>query len=219
MAEEMKRAGVFLRSSRMARTDWTLTITTFHRWSLALLLILAAPACAPGASGVYGQQRSILAVTDDFGMLLLNAGIRAEALLVDGELAVDEAKRLRMVLGLELADGGMQRYGPRVAANYLLSEVITDGEAVPRFVLNERLRRFEQLAVLRPDGYLVMTLTGSQLQCIGPLQVQEGNLSAGDFKLGAFYTSTDGGFREDTSLPLLPNSAYFNGVVVTVETK
>jgi hypothetical protein len=185
--------------------------------ALVLVLVLGAAGCARREGGVYSQERAILAATDDFGMLLLSAGLRAEPLLADGVLTVDEAKRLRLMLGLEFAEGGMQRYGPRVAANYLLSEVITGGQPVARPVLNERVRRFEPLAVLRPDGYLVMTLTGAPIQCVGPVQVQGGAVRAADYTLGSFYSSQEGGFREDTRLPRLSNSAYFNGIAVTLE--
>jgi hypothetical protein len=152
-------------------------------------------------------------------MLLLNAGLRAEVLLEDGALSVEEARRLSLLLGLEYAQGGMQRYGPQVVANYLLAEVITGGQPVSRAVLNERVRRFEPLTVLRPDGYLVTTLTGLPLQCVGPVQVQDGSLNAGGYTVGTFYSSQEGGFREDTRLPHLPHSAQLNGIVVPIDVK
>jgi hypothetical protein len=197
------------------RSSWS--VKDVSSWGLILTLAVGAAACASKDGGVYRQEHAMLAATDDFGMLLLSAGLRVEPLPTQGALTVDEARRLLLLLGLEFADGGMQRYGPRVAANYLLAEVITGGQPIERPVLNERVRRFEPLAVLRPDGYLAMTLTGIPLQCVGPVQVQAGTLKAADYTLGSFYSSQEGSFREDTRLPRLPHSAYFNGVVVTLD--
>jgi hypothetical protein len=97
-----------------------------------------------------------------------------------------------------LSDGSMQRYGPRSTANYLLAEVVAGGKKVPRAVLNERLRRFEHLTVLRPDGYLASGLTGAPTQCVGPVQARDGALMSGAYKLGVFYTSDGTEFREQT---------------------
>lgn len=186
-------------------------------WGMVVTLAVGAAGCARKESGVYRQEHTILAAADDFGLLLLSAGLRVEPLLADGMLTVDEARRLRLLLDLELADGGMQRYGPRIAANYLLTEVIAGGQPVSRPMLNARVQRFEPLAVLRPDGYLVTTLTGTPIQCVGPVQVQAGAVTAAEYTLGSFYSAQEGGFREDTRLPRLPHSAYFNGVVVSLE--
>jgi hypothetical protein len=64
-------------------------------------------------------------------------------------LTPEDAERLRLQLALLLADGSMQQYGPRVTADRLLAELPTSGGPVPRAILNERLRRFEKLTVLR----------------------------------------------------------------------
>lgn len=183
----------------------------------APLLLLALLGCAARPSPLYGQTRSALARADDFGLLLLHAGIRADALLADDELTVEEARRLWLLLSFDSMDGGMHRMGPRTAATYLLVEAALGGQPVPRAVLNERMQRFVKLAVLRPDGCLVMTLTGTPLQCFGPVQAQDGALRAGEYLVGGFYSVQDGGFREDKSLPRLPHSTLHNGVVVTVE--
>lgn len=184
---------------------------------LSLLLLMALLGCTGRPSPLYGQTRSVLARTDDFGLLLLHAGIRADALLADDELTVEEARRLWLLLSFDSMDGGMHRMGPRTAATYLLVEAALGGKPVPRNVLNERMQRFMKLAVLRPDGCLVMTLTGAPLQCFGPVQVQDGALRAGEYLVGGFYSAQDGGFREDNTLPRLPHSTLHNGVVVTVE--
>lgn len=183
-----------------------------HRF---LLLLLTS--CAGKPQGVYAGTHALLARSDDFGLLLLNAGLRAESLPADASLTPEDARRLWLLLSLDSTDGGMQRTGARTAATYLLAEVTLGGQPVPRDTLNERLRRFEQLAVLRPDGCLVMVLTDTPVQCVGPVQVQDGALKAGEYSVGRFYSSQEGGFREDTRVPPLPNSAVHHGVVVTVE--
>jgi hypothetical protein len=183
------------------------------------LLLLLATSCSGKKSGVYGDTRTLLADTDDFGMLLLNAGLRADALPTDDPVTPEEARRLWLLLSFDSTDGGMQRTGHRAAATWLLAELTLAGTPVSRHVLNERLLRFKNLAVLRPDGCLVMVLAGTPVQCSGPVQVQDGALRAGEYTVGRFYSSQEGGFREDTSLPPLPNSTFHHGVVVTVEPK
>lgn len=54
-------------------------------------------------------------------------------------------------------------------ADFLMMEIIAEGNAVSRDRLEERLRRFERLAVLRPDGYLALVSTGYPVQCVGPI--------------------------------------------------
>lgn len=192
-------------------------MSTRRDWGLSLLLLLVMTGCARKETGLYHREYAMLASADDFGMLLLNAGIRADVLLSDGDLTVNDAHRLRLLLGLESADGGVARYGPRLVANYMLAEALTSGKTVSRSELNVRLRRFEGLAVLRPDGYLVQALTGAPLQCAGPVQVQDNAVRAAEFTLGRFYSSRSGTYQEDASVPRLPNSAYYNGIVITVE--
>ncbi|MCP3136785.1 hypothetical protein [Pyxidicoccus xibeiensis] len=187
--------------------------------SWGLLLLVVVTGCSGRQSAVYGDPRTLLANTDDFGMLLLNAGLRADSLLAEDRLTPEEARRLWLLLSFDSTDGGMQRTGPRTAATYLLAEVALGGQPVSRETLNARLLRFAPLAVLRPDGCLVMVLTGIPVQCAGPVQVQDGTLRAGEFVVGNFYSSQEGGFREDRSVPTLPNSTFHHGVVVTVEPK
>jgi hypothetical protein len=171
-------------------------------WLLAALVALTVPAgCARKPERtIYGNSRAVLAELDDFGVLLLSAGLLPEALPTGAEVTVEEAGRLRLLVTLLQADGSMQRYGPRVTADFLLEEIFAGGQAVSRVVLNERLRRFERLAVLRPDGYLASVLSGTAIQCVGPIQIQEGALGAGGYRLGVLYTPEGAGFREDTSL-------------------
>jgi hypothetical protein len=178
-------------------------------WGLASawLLLAVSPGCVRKAEGVFSHTRAVLAEADDFGMLLIGAGLAPEELPQGPAITVQEATRLRLLLSL--ARHSPRGFGPNVTADYLLAEVVAKGEAVSRAELGERLRRFEALAVLRPDGYIVAAMTGAPLECVGPVGVQNGALRAGDYRLGAFYANEGQGFREDTSLVRLPARASF----------
>ncbi|WP_147443904.1 hypothetical protein [Corallococcus sicarius] len=178
-------------------------------WCLAsaLLLMTGLAGCARRTEGVFSRTREVLAATDDFGMLLVGAGLSPEELPRGEEVTVQEARQLRLLLSL--VGHSLRGFGPNVTADYLLAEVVTKGEAVSRTTLSERLGRFQALAVLRPDGYIVAAMTGKPLECVGPVGVQNGALRAGDYRVGAFYASEGQGYREDTSLPRLPARAFF----------
>jgi hypothetical protein len=167
-----------------------------------LAFLSGCPAKQP--TTIYSTTMAILEKTGDLGILLLNAGVAPEALPTEKEVSVAEAERLHLTLTLLLADGSMQRYGPRMAAHFLMMEVIAEGKAVRRDRLEERLRRFERLAVLRPDGYLASASTGYPVQCVGPIQVKDGALKSGGYKVGAFYTPDGSGFREEKGLNRSP---------------
>ena len=178
-------------------------------WCLAVMLLLlpVLAGCSRKADGVFGRTRAVLAEADDFGMLLVGAGLAPEELPQGGDITVEEARRLRLLLSL--ARNSLRGFGPSVTADYLLAEVMAKGKAVSRSELGARLRRFEALAVLRPDGYIVAAMTGAPLECVGPVGVQNGALRAGDYRLGAFYANEGQGYREDTSLARLPARAFF----------
>ncbi len=178
-------------------------------WCLAsaLLLLSVHSGCSRKPEGVFSRTRAVLAEADDFGMLLIGAGLSPEDLPRGEEVTVQEAHRLRLLLSL--ARNSLRGFGPNLTADYLLAELVTKGEAVSRSELGERLRRFEALAVLRPDGYIVSAMTGTPLECVGPVGVQNGALRAGDYRLGAFYANEGQGYREDTSLGRLPGRAFF----------
>ncbi len=190
--------------------------STLGRGSVFLLMLVAWN-CTPKVAGVYESTRTAVAQVDDFGMLLLEAGLAPETIPSGEVVTVEQAQRLRMLLRLAMADGNMKSYGPRVTADFLLAEAVTAGGVVSRISLNERLRRFEGLAVLRPDGYLALAITGAPLQCVGPVQMQGNDLQAGDFKVGPFYTQESGSFREDPSIP--PRAAFLSGAEVFAQPK
>ncbi|WP_395838069.1 hypothetical protein [Archangium violaceum] len=85
-------------------------------------------------------------------------------------------------------------FPPRMAACYLLREVLEGGE-VSREDLLRRVERFKSVAVLRPDGYLAWTLNGRTQQKVGPVEWKEEAFRAGSFELGRFYTVNGWVFR------------------------
>jgi len=187
------------------------------RWSRVSLLLLVAWSCNPKPAGVYESTRAAVAQVDDFGILLLEAGLEPGALPTGQVVTVEQAQQLRMLLRLAMADGHMKSYGPRVTADFLLAEATAARGGMPRSSLNERLRGFKGLAVLRPDGYLAQAITGAPLQCVGPVQMQGNEFQAGDFKIGPFYTQEGGSFREEPSLP--PRASLLSGEEVSTQPK
>jgi hypothetical protein len=111
----------------------------------------------------------------------------------DGSLSPDQARELHA--GLLRTPTPLRSFGPRLVLASLLREVESGGVPVSRAELLERLRRFQRLAVLRPDGYLAWALSGKTAQRAGRLEVRDGVLFAGPFELGRFYDSAGGVFR------------------------
>ncbi|NNB99680.1 hypothetical protein HI113_37955 [Corallococcus exiguus] len=87
-------------------------------------------------------------------------------------------------------------FPPRMVAGFLLREVLERGE-VSREELARRVTRFarEQVAVLRPDGYLAWALNGRTQQKVAPIAWRNGAFRAGNFELGRFYSGKGGVFR------------------------
>ncbi|WP_306799602.1 Tox-REase-5 domain-containing protein [Corallococcus sp. AS-1-6] len=88
-------------------------------------------------------------------------------------------------------------FPPRMAASFLLREVMEGGE-VARQELLRRVDRFsqERVAVLRPDGYLAWALTGNTQQKVAPVEWKDGAFRAHGFELGRFYSGKGGVFRQ-----------------------
>ncbi len=107
-------------------------------------------------------------------------------------LSRDEAARLLGVLLRKPVT--LANFPPRMGANYLLREVLERGE-VSREELLHRAKRFEGVAVLRPDGYLAWVINGQTQQKVGPVEWRDGAFRAYGFELGRFYTSRGGAFR------------------------
>lgn len=153
-----------------------------------------APATLPVAS-LERRVSGRLVKGDALVEVLLRAGLAdAEARLpAEAPLSPEAAAALfDALLAAPVTVGG---FGPRLAASRLLREVMEADVEVPRAQLLERLKRFERLAVLRPDGYLARALTGTARQRAGEVQWREGAFRAGRFEVGAFYSSAMGVWR------------------------
>jgi hypothetical protein len=84
-------------------------------------------------------------------------------------------------------------FAQRRMAAHLLLEVATGPGPVSREELHARMDRFHRLLVLRPDGYLVLAVTGEAKQRAGEVRLdEEGTLRAGRFEVGPFY-AVEGG--------------------------
>lgn len=174
-----------------------------RRFGALLLMVATLGGCAR-AQGIAALERTRTAVagTDDFGLLLLSAGLAPEHLPRGDSVTARQAHSLRLLL--MMAGGSGREWGPNATADYLLAEVMAQKEPVTRATLNERLRRFEARAVLRSDGFLVSAMTGTPLECAGTPGVVNGALRAGEYRMGFFYLFEGTGYREDSHLQPLP---------------
>ncbi|HEX8825898.1 MAG TPA: Tox-REase-5 domain-containing protein [Archangium sp.] len=131
---------------------------------------------------------------DDFEVLLLRAGLDDSTLRPprEADFTPEDAAELYDVLLSRPVT--LAHFGPRLAASFLLREVMEGEEELPRPTLLARVHRFEGLAVLRPDGYLAWALNGQTQQRVGHVVLKEGALSAGLFEVGRFYDGRGGVF-------------------------
>ncbi|NVJ03889.1 hypothetical protein HUW63_01330 [Myxococcus sp. AM001] len=127
--------------------------------------------------------------------LLTNAGLAArDERPLGGALTPTQAARLMEVLLGEPVT--LRTFPPRMAAGFILREVMEGGE-VTRQELVRRVERFarEQIAVLRPDGYLAWALTGRTQQRVATVEWKHGAFRAHGFELGRFFSGKGGVFR------------------------
>lgn len=169
--------------------------------ALLAVLLLSPVACASGPRPeVFRAMRESLAQLDDFGALLLEAGLPADTLPTGPEVTPGEATRLRVSFGLYPSTA--HTYGPRLVADALLREVVAGGAPVMRSALDVRLLRYQHLRVMGPDGFLSAALTGTPALCVGPVEVRNGALLAGGFEVGGFYSPDgNGGWVRVVFLP------------------
>ncbi|RKG81903.1 hypothetical protein D7W79_04015 [Corallococcus exercitus] len=134
---------------------------------------------------------------DAWEQLLVDAGLDAQDArpLSAGGLTPAQASRLLGQLMRKPVTLG--NFPPRMAAGFLLREVLEGGE-VSREELLRRVERFsrEQVAVLRPDGYLAWALNGNTQQKVAPVEWKDGAFRAHGFELGRFYSGKGGVFRQ-----------------------
>ncbi|WP_208647312.1 hypothetical protein [Corallococcus interemptor] len=132
---------------------------------------------------------------DAWEKLLTDAGLDArDERPVGGVLTPAQAARLMdVLLGKPVT---LSTFPPRMAAGFILREVMAGGE-VTRQELLRRVERFsrEQIAVLRPDGYLAWALTGRTQQKVAPVEWKDSAFRAHGFELGRFYSGKGGVFR------------------------
>ncbi|HEX5754365.1 MAG TPA: hypothetical protein VFZ09_49740 [Archangium sp.] len=166
-----------------------------------LSLVLLCPlACASGTPlPAYATTRDALAELDEFGALLLKAGLSAELLPKGRDLSPEHARQLR--LHFHLFPPKASEYAPWLVADVLLLDVVLKNEAVSRAELGRRVQEFQPLVVLRPDGYLAFALSGRELQCVGPVGVQDGAYRAGSFEVGTFYRKDETDNWQPVSVP------------------
>ncbi|TSC20318.1 Tox-REase-5 domain-containing protein [Corallococcus sp. Z5C101001] len=133
---------------------------------------------------------------DAWEKLLTDAGLEAQDVrpLAGGTLTPAQAGRLLGQLMQKPVTLG--NFPPRMAAGFLLREVLAGGE-VSREELLRRVERFarEQVAVLRPDGYLAWALNGNTQQKVARVEWRDGAFRAHGFELGRFYSGKGGVFR------------------------
>ncbi|RYZ42723.1 MAG: hypothetical protein EOO71_06690 [Myxococcaceae bacterium] len=149
----------------------------------------------PGEQLRYAVELGLLKV-DTFEKLLVRAGLEDldELPLRRNPFTPDDAAE---VLGRLMAKPvTLGTFPPRMAAGFLLREVLEQGE-ISREEMARRVKRFarEQVAVLRPDGYLAWALNGSTQQKVAPIAWKDGAFRAGSFELGRFYSGRGGVFR------------------------
>ncbi|WP_233585190.1 Tox-REase-5 domain-containing protein [Corallococcus sp. CA054B] len=134
---------------------------------------------------------------DAWEKLLVDAGLEtldARPLAVGGLTPTQAARLLGQLMQKPVTLGN---FPPRMAAGFLLREVLEGGE-VSREELLRRVERFsrEQVAVLRPDGYLAWALNGNTQQKVAPVEWKDGAFRAHGFELGRFYSGKGGVFRQ-----------------------
>ncbi|WP_143076099.1 Tox-REase-5 domain-containing protein [Stigmatella erecta] len=88
----------------------------------------------------------------------------------------------------------LARFAPRRTLHTVLHPLLPTREAVPYAECLRRLRPFQSLVVMRPDGYLASALSGRALQRMGTVELRDGRLMAGAFEVGAFYLDKGGVF-------------------------
>ncbi|WP_147443552.1 hypothetical protein [Corallococcus sicarius] len=147
------------------------------------------------AGGVHSEELDLLN-EDSFEELLVRAGLEErDALPVRRNpfTPEDASEVLERLMEKPVTLG---TFPPRMAAGFLLREVLEHGE-VSREELVNRVARFarEQVAVLRPDGYLAWALDGTTQQKVAPVEWKNGAFRASQFELGRFYSGRSGVFR------------------------
>jgi hypothetical protein len=137
-----------------------------------VLLASGPVACAsPPPPSALAATRDALAGLDDFGALLLEAGLPVEAIPQGRSVSPVQAERLwRYFTILPYLP---QHYAPRFVADELLRYVKQHRQEVSRWNLSRMVQEYRNLFLLRQDGHLAAALTGEPARCVGPVEVRD----------------------------------------------
>ena len=145
---------------------------------------------------------------DEFGALLLRAGLPPEYLPTGRELSPEQAQQLRLQLHLyPLYPPNAVEHGPWTVADVLLLDISSRGSPVTRAELGRRVQEFKPLLVLRPDGYLAEALTGKAERCVGPVEVKDNTYRSDIYELGTFYKLDENNQPQPVSVGGQPSAA------------
>ncbi len=158
----------------------------------ALALLASGPvACASRPPpDALAATRDALAGLDEFGALLLGAGLPVEAIPQGRSVSPEQAERLRRYFAI--LPYLPQHYAPRHVADELLRYVEQHGQGLSRWDLSRMVQEYRSLFLLRQDGFLAAALTGEPVRWIGRVEVRDHGAGAAEFEMGVFYTSADG---------------------------
>ncbi|HWU87081.1 MAG TPA: DUF4157 domain-containing protein [Kofleriaceae bacterium] len=123
--------------------------------------------------------------------LLRRAGITPPRLTS----ALPPAEAQRIIGLLTTARATPTAYGPRMVALYLMREVQSSGGSTLANVV-QRMRQFDRIVIVRPDGYISGALSGRAIQRAGRVQGGSDGLRAGEYEIGRFYYSDGGIFYQ-----------------------
>lgn len=86
-------------------------------------------------------------------------------------------------------------FGPRATAVSVLAGVVQSG-GVDAEEIRASIRAHVQMAIVRPDGYLVCPISGLAYDRVGDVRIDEGRLVAGPLEVGRFYARRGGIIRD-----------------------
>lgn len=162
-------------------------------WAVAVVAVVLG-GCARNGASVYESRRQALSVVDDFNLLLLASGLPPHLLPSGGEVTEKEAERLLAEVKLRSAGPGTS--APQLVAEALLLNVALGDKPMPRVEVNQRLKRFEGLAVLTREGFMAWALTGEPVEWVGKVEVVGGVPRARGYEVGALHAPSGRAWRQ-----------------------
>lgn len=173
-------------------------------WVSAVVAAWVLASASGCASAPISKEKVKLAGLSDFSLLLVKAGVPIEDVPDDEELDPEEARTL--LLKLHATPQTMRTYTFKEVADRMLMYVKSKGLTIKLDKLSEWLQAYDSRAMLRPDGYMAYILTGKEAECVGPVEVKDKTLKAGQFEVGNVYFKGAGGWesKEVILFPRLP---------------